>query len=76
MEGFVGEEDFVGDTGLDREPVEVDDVLPGLVVGEIAGSWILRILEPVQGFAGYPRQDSVAGMQQSNANANPNPDRS
>lgn len=43
MEGFVGEEeDFVGDAGLDRESVKVDedggDVLPGLGAGENPGS--------------------------------------
>ena len=43
MEGFVGEEeDFVGDAGLDRKPVESDesggDVLPGPGAGEKPGS--------------------------------------
>ena len=35
MEGFVGEEDFVGDVGLNQEPVKVDEgggVVPGLGV--------------------------------------------
>ena len=39
MEGFVSEkEEFVGDAGLDRQPVKVDecggDVLPGPGAGE------------------------------------------
>ncbi len=43
MEGLVGvEEDFVGDTGLDWEPMKVDedggDVLPRLGASENPGS--------------------------------------
>ena len=55
--------DFVGDVALDREPVRVDegesDVLPGFGAGENAGTWVLIILEPVQGFAQYYTQDSI-----------------
>ena len=43
MEGFIGEEEqFVGDTELDREPVEAfkggGDVLPASGTGEHSGS--------------------------------------
>ena len=68
MEGFVSQKkEFIGDTVLDWEPVEVDqgggDVLPGLGVSEHPGSRVLHILEPVQGFTGSPEQDSVAVVQ-------------
>ncbi len=57
MEGPLGEEeDFVGNVGLDREPVEVDesgyDVLLGLRAGKNPGSVVLVILEPVQALLG------------------------
>ena len=50
MEGFVGEkEDFICDTGLNLEPVKVDegwhDVLSGLAVGEDPGGRVLDIPE-------------------------------
>ncbi len=65
MKGLVGEEeDFVHDMGLDWEPMEMDenrgDVLPGLGASENPGSRVLDILEPVQGFAGNPKQDPIA----------------
>ena len=68
MEGLVGkEEDFVGDAGLDRQPVEVDegrsDVLPRLCVCEDPSSTVLDILEPVQGFVGNPKQETIAVVQ-------------
>ena len=68
MEGLVGEEeDFVGYAGLDRQPVEVDegggDVLPWLCMCEYPSSTVLNILEPVQGFVGDPKQDTIAVVQ-------------
>ena len=39
------------------------DVLPGFGVGENPGSRVLYILEPVQGFAGNPEQDSITVVQ-------------
>ena len=39
------------------------DVLPGFGVGKNPGSWVLDILEPVQGFTGNPEQDSIAVVQ-------------
>lgn len=62
LEGFVGEEkDFVWNAEPDQEPVKVheggSDVLPGFGVGQNPGNWVLHILEPVQGFAGYSGQD-------------------
>ena len=35
------------------------DVLPGPGAGEDPGSLVLHVLEPVQGSARYPRQDSI-----------------
>jgi hypothetical protein len=39
------------------------DVLPGLGASENPGRLLLDILEPVQGFAGNPGQDSVPVIQ-------------
>ena len=39
------------------------DVLPGFGVGKNPGSWVVDILEPVQGFTGNPEQDSTAVVQ-------------
>ncbi len=39
------------------------DVLSGLGVGENPGSLVLQVLEPVQGFARYPEQDSITVIQ-------------
>ena len=39
------------------------DVLPGFGVGKNPSSGVLNILEPVQGFTGYPEQDSIAVVQ-------------
>ena len=39
------------------------DVLPGLSAGEEPGCRVLDILEPVQGFAGDPEQNSIAVVQ-------------
>lgn len=39
------------------------DVLPGLGAVEHSGSRVLNVLEPVQGFARDPRQDSVTIVQ-------------
>ena len=68
MEGLVGkEEDFIGYAGLDRQPVEVEeggsDVLPRLCMCEYPSSTVLNILESVQGFVGYPKQDTIAVVQ-------------
>ena len=38
-------------------------MLPGLGAAENAGRLLLHTLEPVQGFAGNPGQDSVAVIQ-------------
>ena len=47
-----------------ESPVSEDwSLLPGLSTDENPGGWALDILEPVQGFVGYPRQDSIAGVQ-------------
>lgn len=59
MAWFLGEEvDFVrcSFTGC-----RGGDMLPGHSVGENSGSWGLDILESVQGFAGFPEQDSIVG---------------
>jgi len=68
MEGLVREEEcFIVNPGLDRQPVEVDegggDMLPWLSAGEKPGGRVLDILEPGQGFAGNPGQDSIAVVQ-------------
>ena len=65
MERLVSEEEcFVLNPGLDRLPVKMDegggDVLPGLGAGEKPGGRVLDVLEPLQGFAGNPGQDSIA----------------
>ena len=65
MESFIGEEEqFVGDSELNRKPVEAfqggGDVLPGSGTGEHSGSWVLHILQSIQGFVGEPEQDTVA----------------
>ena len=70
MEGFVGyKKGFVVEAGFDGEPVEVDgrwgDVLPGPGVVEYSGSRVLDLLEPVQGFAWNPGQDSIPIIQSS-----------
>lgn len=39
------------------------DVLPKLSAGETSGSFILHILEPVQGFALALEKDSIAAVQ-------------
>ncbi len=39
------------------------DVLSGLGVGESPGSLVLQVLEPVQGFARHPEQDSITVIQ-------------
>ena len=68
MEGFIDEkEDFVFNTGLYLEPVEVNegrvDVLPGLSVGENPGSEVLCILKSVQDVVWYAGQDSITVIQ-------------
>lgn len=66
MEGLIGEY-FIGNVAFDWEPVKVNeggcDVLSGLGVGKHPGSWVLHVMESVQGFAGYPGQDCVTVVQ-------------
>lgn len=58
---------FISDTERNWKPLYVcgggTDVLPKLSAGETSGSFILHVLEPVQGFALALEKESTAVVQ-------------
>ena len=65
MKSLIGEEEqFVGDSEVNREPVETFeggcDVLPASGAGEHSGSRVLYILQSVQGCIRETEEDGIA----------------
>lgn len=68
MKGFACEKkEFVHNAEPDWEPVDLHesggDVLSGFSVCQNPGSKVPSALQPLQGFAGHPKQDSITVVQ-------------